>query len=266
MYQNKPLEHGLRMVNLGKDDQVFIREANGNIHCTDCAQATIYLGVSYEGTILLEGKSPKRDGFIGSGTRLGTATDPALWLKDNQSITMSDFYVESSSHYLRMEGEATLPPGRATLTGAKLELANPDNNAVEVTNYRANWRWALINSTSATRSTTLSSEVTRPFAFTLWGSTFYNAQADFKLAVKPGVLGCYGVGSEQAKAQEVPDAALSDAIPHVGNALDDLRRLGAVDLKINYTKEKSAPGDGRGRAAITPTPRASRKVGLPLPA
>src|SRR5262249_2000142 len=90
MYQNKPRERALRLAGLGKQDKVHFREVNGNIHFTDSAAATIYLGLSYEGTLLVEGKSPDRGGFLGGSVRLGTETDPAFWVKDNQSIVMSD--------------------------------------------------------------------------------------------------------------------------------------------------------------------------------
>ncbi len=236
MYQNKPLERGLRLENLGKGDQVYVHEANGNIHCTDCAQATIYLGVSYEGTILLEGKSPKRDGFIGGSVRLGTATDPALWLKDNQSFVISDFYVESSTHYLRMEGDATLPPGRATLGGAKLELIKPENNLVEVTNYRGELVLGPYQFYPGNPLHRFVQQGNAPFSLTLLGDCFYNDRPDFKLATttKPEILGCYGACTDQAHANDLPDAAFSEALISTGHALDDLRRLGAVDMKINY--------------------------------
>lgn len=234
MYQKKPLERGLRVANLGKRDRILFREMNGNLRFTDCARATIYLGLSYEGTILVEGKSPARDGFLGGSVRLGTVTDPALWLKDNQSIVFSDFYVESSEHYLRMEGDATLPPGRATLQGAKFELQpeSGTNNAVVVTDYRGelilgpylfymNYPLHRFLQTGTT-----------PFALTLLGSCFYDSQPDLKLApsTKLAVLGCSQFGNK--KLPEIPDVA--DALPRIANALDDLRRLGQVDLQLNY--------------------------------
>ena len=137
-----------------------------------------------------------------------------------------------------MDGDAMLPPGRVTLQGAKLELNYPDNNAVEVNNYRGElalgpYQFYVFNPLHH-----FVQQGDAPFAFTLWGSAFYNSRPDFKLGVKPSVLGCYGVGSDKGQAHELPDATLSAALSGVGHALDDLRRLGAVDLKINYTEQK----------------------------
>ena len=237
MYQNKPLERGLRFVNLGKEDRVLFREVNGNLHFTDCAAATIYLGLSYEGTILLEGKSPNRSGFLGGSARLGTLTDPALWLKDNHSIVMSDFYVEQSLHYLRMEGEAQLPAGRVTLQGAKFELASPANNGVEVNNYRGELMLGPFLFYVSHPLHRVVQQGDAPFAMVLWGSCFYQSRPDFKLtpAAKLMLIGNLNVGE---KSSEVPDTGVAEAMPGLTRALDDLRRLGAVDMSMNYPEVK----------------------------
>ncbi len=242
MYQNKPLERGMRLTNLGKQDRVVFREFNGNVHFTDCAAATVLLGLSYEGTILIEGKSPARDGFLGGCVRLGTITDPALWAKDNHSIVVSDFYVESSEHLLRMQGDASLPPGRVTLQGAKFELSKPENNGLEVDNYRGE---LVLGPYQFYVGNPIHHFVQRgdaPFALTLLEGTFYNSKPEFQLAptTKLAVVAVYVVGLD-AKDNvtvgnvQVPDTGSPEALARVARGLDDLRRLGAVDLEMNYS-------------------------------
>ena len=70
--------------------------------------ATIFVQLSYEGTFMVDGKSTDRNGFIGGAVRLGTVTDPAIWVKDNQSLVISDLYVESSAHHTRLAGTPKL--------------------------------------------------------------------------------------------------------------------------------------------------------------
>ena len=74
---------------------------------------------------------------LGGSVRLGTITAPGLWVKDNQSAVFSDFYVESSQQYGRLEGDDSLPPGRVVLQGAKFEIdpASPANS-VDIHNYK----------------------------------------------------------------------------------------------------------------------------------
>jgi hypothetical protein len=236
MYQYQPLERGLRLDNLGKEDRVLFREVNGNLHFTDCAQSTVYLGLSYEGTILLQGKSTKRDGFIGGTARLGTATDPALWLKDNHSIVMSDFYVESSRHYLRMEGDEKLPAGRVTLQGAKFELAIATNNGVEINNYRGELALGPFLFYVLNPLHRVVHQGTAPLDMVLWGSVFYESRPDFKMAPSAKVMqvGNLPVGE---KSSPVPDKGVAEALPLLTRAFDDLRRLGEIDMQMNYTRQ-----------------------------
>lgn len=240
MYQSKPLERGLRVVNLGPQDRVLFREMNGNLHFTDCAAALVYMRLSYEGTILVEGKSPQRGGFIGGAVRLGTVTDPAIWLKDNQSLVISDLYVESSLHHTRLEGDASLPPGRLTMAGAKFELSKPENNGLEVNNYHGE---AVLGPYQFYVGNPIHHFVQQgdaPFALTMLGSIFYNSQPEFKLAPasKLEIVGGTTVGLNkddtvsETKGKDFADSEVGRGLPRIGRALDDLRRLNTAEAVL----------------------------------
>lgn len=245
MYQKQPLVRGFRAVNLGSKDRIYFREFNGNIHVTDSADATIYLGTTYEGSVVVEGKSLKRGGFLGGSVRLGTITDPGLWVKDNHSIVMSDLYVESSQQYGRLEGDAKLPAGRVTIQGAKFEIV-PDstNNAVDISNYKGEF---LVGPYQYYVGNPLHKFVQRgpaPFSLLLWGSCFYQSRPDLKLApnATADALGNCTVGGngegEHAAGKNAPgvvDTATKDAATLLSKALDDLRRLGQVDLELAHS-------------------------------
>ena len=241
MYQRKPLEHGLQLLNLGKADRVIFHEINGNLRFTDSADATVLLRLSYEGTVLVEGKSLARDGFIGGCVRLGTQTDPALWLKDNQSFVMSDFYIEQSTHAVRMEGDVQLPSGRATLQGAKFELNFPQNNGVEIENYRGELTMGPYQFYTGNPIHRFVQKGETPFALTLLGCLFYSSQPEFKIG-PTSKLGALGISTVNLKSNDTiaPDAkGLADTTdpespPRAVNGLDDLRRLGELDISLNY--------------------------------
>lgn len=243
MYQRKPLEHGLQLLNLGKNDRVVFHEINGNLRFTDSADATVLLRLSYEGTVLVEGKSTARDGFIGGCVRLGTQTDPALWLKDNQSFVMSDFYIEQSTHAVRMEGDAQLPSGRATLQGAKFELNFPQNNGVEIENYRGELMMGPYQFYVGNPIHRFVQTGESPFALTLLGGLFYTSQPEFKLQ-STSKLGALGISTVNLKSNDTiaPDAkgladtADPEAPPRAVNGLEDLRRLGELDIRLNYSE------------------------------
>jgi hypothetical protein len=246
MYQSKPLARGLRLVNLGSQDKVQFREVNGNLHFTDSAAALIFLRLSYEGTILVEGKSRARGGFIGGAVRLGTVTDPAIWLKDNQSLVISDLYVESSAHHTRLEGDGTLPAGLLVLQGAKFELAKPENNGLEVNDYRGE---VLLGPYQFYVGNPIHRFVQRgdaPFALTMLGTIFYNSQPEFHLAsgAKLNIVGGYSVGLGQGDVVSAKkgfsDTDVKDAMPQIAHGLDALRMLSIVDRVMNFP-EMSPP-------------------------
>ena len=79
-------------------------------------RATVLANCSYEGSVVVEGKDKARDGLLGFQTRLATIVTHGLYLRDNHSIVMSDFYVEQADNGYLFEGAPDDPPGRATIT------------------------------------------------------------------------------------------------------------------------------------------------------
>ncbi len=242
MYQGKPLERGIRLVGLGKQDKVHFREVNGNIQFTDSAQATIYLGVSYEGSLVVQGKSPARGGFLGGAVRLATVTDPALWIKDNHSLVMSDFYSESSRQILRMEGDASLPAGHVTLQGPKFEVDKKEYIGTQIDNYRGELTMGPYQFYVGNPIHHFVQKGDAPFSLTLLGDLFYNSKPEFTLAPSSrlAVVGCESVVLNKADAVDhvpgVTDTAPADTLPLLTKAIDDLRRLGQVDNEMNQVE------------------------------
>jgi hypothetical protein len=232
IYKNKPLIKGLHFRNLGKEDVVLLNEVEGNIRCIDSAEATIYLRLSYEGSIVVEGKSPKRGGFLGGSVRLATSTDPGIWLKDNHSLVMTDFYTESGSHFIRMEGDASLPAGRLTVQGAKFEVAKPENNAVEANNYKGELFAGPYEFYVGNPLHRFVQRGDAPFELTVWGGSFYNSKPEFKLgpAAKLSVLGCRSPADTLESS--IKDVGAAQGLSNLSRAFDDLRRVGRVDLKL----------------------------------
>ena len=232
IYKNKPLVKGLQFKNLSKNDVVLVNEVEGNIHCIDSAEATILLRLSYEGSIVSEGKSPARGGFLGGSVRLGTNCDPGMWIRDNQSIVMSDFYTESGSHFIRLDGDANLPAGRVTVQGAKFEIAKNENNAVEVDNYKGS---LFVGPYCYYVGNPLHKYVQQgaaPFELTLWGACFYNSKPDFKVAPSASVTVAGCSSPADTLTSSIPDVNVAQALPKLARAFDDLRRLGVVDMKL----------------------------------
>lgn len=246
MYTMAPLTRGFRGVNLGKNDRVYFKEFNGNLRLTDSADATIYLGTTYEGTVVVDGKKTNRSGFLGGGVRLGTCCNPSLWVKDNHSFVFSDFYVESGQQFVRLEGDAALPAGRVVLQGAKFEIdPKSTQSSVEVNNYRGDLMAGTYLYYPGNPLHRFTQTGDAPFALTLWGACFYACKPELTLSAKGTVcaLGNHQVTlglndrNTSEKIDRVPgiaDSAGPEAAAKVGLALDDLRRLGQVEMEFAF--------------------------------
>lgn len=97
MYQKAPLRQGLRFTNLTEKDVVVLPHVQGNLRFVNCGRATVAANCSYEGSVVVEGRDQARDGLLGFQTRLATIVSHGLYLRDNHSIVMSDFYAEAPS-------------------------------------------------------------------------------------------------------------------------------------------------------------------------
>ena len=78
---------------------------------------------------------------------------------------------------------------------------------------------------------------TRPLEMILWGCSFYDARLSVQKddAAHIQLVGCNAVGDKAAK---IEDTLPPDALAPFSAALDDLRRLGEMDLKLNHPEAR----------------------------
>ena len=240
MYQKKPLKQGLRFAGLGKDDVVLIKQTEGNLRFIDSAQATILANVSYEGTVVVEGMSPERSGFLGFQTRLGTSANPALLVKDNHSIVMSDFYCEQAEQFIRLEGgDGSPPPGRVTIQTGKICLLDQykNNFLIDIESYHGeltlgHGQFYVVPTVAKIRG-----KGERPLRITMAANFFYMSKPEPQL--DPAVALSYIGNSGNVPLQEIKDTPTVDSVPALIRAFDDLRRLGELDMRLNHSEPET---------------------------
>ncbi len=228
MYSRKPFVGGLHVRNLAQGAVVTGLHVNGNQHFTDSSRAMILMNTSFEGSIIVEGTEAMRDGILGFMTRLGTIVNYGLYVRDSQSIVMSDFYMEQSDRLLDFQGNPGDLAGRVTIQMPKSHCSQ--NPVISIQNY--NGRVALGPSMFYPGGVTparIAQEGTNPCDFILMACQAYEVipKLEFSSSAKGALLENTGKGMGK---NEIPDGALSN----VAEALDDLRALGALDLKLNY--------------------------------
>ncbi len=246
MYQKQPFRKGLHFTKLGANDVVIIPHVQGNLHFVECERATVLANCSYEGSVVIEGKNKVRDGLLGFQTRLATVVTHGLYLRDNNSIVMSDFYVEQADNGYLFEGAPDDPPGRATITGAKFQsFASDDpakNNLIDIRNYRGQLFIGPYQFYQEPKRMRMKQQGTARVELFVLASSWYGAVPDpqFTPATQLTIIGneFYGTGpdgepfTDQAQFNEVPtEVTLAKLSP----ALDDLRRLGETDLRCNHS-------------------------------
>ncbi len=237
MYQNKPYLKGLWLKGLGKESTVLIRQMEGNIHLVDSAQATILLNNTYEGSLVVEGKDKRRGGFLGVLTHLSTSSDYALYVRDNHSLVASDFFIEQTEHGFLLEGKGDDPPGRITIQCAKMHLrpAAGGNPACDIREYAGAVFLGSPQFYVEPKRVLLRHQGGRPLDLFLFAGSFYQSE----LAVQKGesarvrLVGNNSVTGALLGSQ-VTDEMGGDTLQRLAEALDDLRLLGELDLRLNH--------------------------------
>ena len=249
MYQKDPFRKGLHVRGLGSQAVVVVPHVQGNLRFIDSARATVLLNCSFEGSVVVEGKDPHRDGFLGFQTRLSTLTTHGLYLKDNHSIVMSDFYVEQANDGFVLEGAPGDPPGRATIQGAKVDFTREgkgrDGTVLDIRGYAGEVFFGPNQFYASLPRVPIVHRGARPLDLFLWGNCFYKTHLEVgkSPSLRLHLVGNEGVdveGKDTVLSHEsrAMDNLSADQMARLVPALDDLRRLGELDLRLNHPQAR----------------------------
>ncbi len=224
-YVEIPFHLGFRLENLAKHDTVQFDNIEGNVHSINSGAATILHRLGYEGTVWVKGDA--RGGFFGIMTRLATLSRYSIYVEDNQSLTVSDFYIEQAvPETLTFKGSPDKEPGRLTISCVKID------QVVDIDHYRGavNFIGTQWYGPKAELEIAIKGQYTD---INILGSVFYIK--GLKIDLKNGPVN-YLSNSEKSSfnhaditsfdKKEDPKAASA--------ALLDFRKLGQIDWQLNY--------------------------------
>ena len=246
MYQKRPNVKGFHFNRLTEHDIVITPHVQGNLRFIDSARATILLNCSYEGSIIVEGRDPCRGGFLGFMTRLATITTHGLYLRDNHNIVMSDFYVEQAMDGFVLEGQDGQIPGRATIQGAKVDFTHDgkgqDGTVLDSRNYHGEVFFGPNQFYASLPRVPIKHTGEAKLDLFLWANSFYQThlEVESKGVLRVNRIANHGVAindkdktlSHENRAEDnLPVSELHRLVP----ALNDLRRLGELDLNLNHS-------------------------------
>jgi hypothetical protein len=249
MYQRQPLRKGLHFGGLGDKAVVAAPHVQGNLRFIDSARAAFLLGCSYEGSVVVEGKDRRRGGLLGFQTRLSTITTHGLYLRDNHSIVMSDFYVEQANDGFVLAGSDGDPPGRATIQGAKVDFTHGgkerDGTVLDIRGYGGEVFFGPNQFYASLPRVPIVHRGGNKLDVFLWGNCFYKTHLEVSKgpAMSVHLAGNEGIaveGKDRILSHEnrAKDNLSGEGLRRLSAALDDLRRLGALDLEINHPRPK----------------------------
>ena len=257
MYRGNPFEKGIRMVGLSKNSTVLIRELTGNMRFTNCGQARILVNTSYYGNVVVEGKDKQRDGILGFLSRFSGEKPCTLYVKNNQNLVMSDYYVESAEQYAYFSGDIDDPPGRVVIQGAKLHCEGYSLSMVPIAidNYAGLIMIGHQQFNNSPKPSLISLSGSRPCDLILIGSEWYGTSPALNKVLPYGVkdsdvsacpIRVYTIGCEvkswnketdkpvNEKFKDIFDTWQTGTLEKVAMGFDELRRLGHLDLELNH--------------------------------
>lgn len=238
MYQKKPGVRGLLLSGLSRESTVHMRHVQGNLRFRNAAQATILADTSYEGSISVDGKDKARDGFLGFQMRLSTLTTHGLYVSDNHSIVLSDYYIEQADDGCLIQGSDGDPEGRIVIQGAKMQShAGP----ITVENYSGSILIGHNQFYGAPNPSAITVRGNRALDLILAANVYYNTVLDLRNENPHARV--YFVGNQQrgqvkggkvSMGDKFNDRPSEEAALKTSLMLDELRRLGQLDIELNY--------------------------------
>jgi len=137
---------------------------------------------------------------------------------------MSDFYNEQSLTHVLLEGAEGQPTGTVTLQGPKMHTLTEDP-AMDIRDYAGRVYFGQNQFYIEPKEPRFISQGTRPVRLIIAGNFWYNTKP--KLELGPEVT-LTMVGN-----RDIPDSGVTpEALQAMSTVLDDLRRLGELDLTL----------------------------------
>ena len=237
-------KRGLHFKGLGKGDVVHSLATYGNMRYEDCGEAMILVDAHYEGTQRVCGANSARGGLTAYQFALLEICDPCLWISENNSFVMTDFYNEQCQTLYRFEGGPGYPKGRISIGSIKVEarprVVSGYQGAITLGTpqyYKNTLNGVSVWTTDAAASVDYLELGGYYFVHSLQWPTDGTFRANL-----------VATGGKPAKIETAEDfrrrmnSADPLAVPireQTAAFLDDMRRVGLLDLKLNFPNVSS---------------------------
>lgn len=215
---------------------------SGAILLNDSGQAEI-LGNFHLGRLEVSGAELPKTGFAGMMYQNDVHRDYALTVKDNQNIVIADFYQEQNERYLKLEGGSRQDSGYVTIGASKVGSVLP--GFITIDNYQGRvWlsnaevtypRGADFIKNPLFITHTGSSKID----FMLVGNAFMKRNGivcapKFEYGRKMNFTSLGNLFGNSSHIVVLPESKGKGWLKNAQKALDDFRRIGAINIKLNF--------------------------------
>ncbi|MBR4901771.1 MAG: right-handed parallel beta-helix repeat-containing protein [Victivallales bacterium] len=233
----EPDVRGLHFENLGPHDVVHSIATYGNMVFKNCAAATILIDSHYEGTMHVKGENPNRNGITAFQFALLEICNPCIWVEDNNSLVMTDFYNEQCITLYRIMGNAALPSGRISLGSIKVE-----NRPRIVDGYHGQITLLYPQYYNNNLNGVATWQTQNGASVDYLEVASYYYQHSLEWPQDGSFRACFlATGGSPAKTETVEhffhthaDASVDEIRAQIQATLEDFRRVGLLDLQLNH--------------------------------
>jgi hypothetical protein len=205
---------------------------DGRVTVRNSSQAALLFGFLVSVQMIVEGATPQ-SGFLGVLSRASALEDFPLIIRDNQSLTMTDWYNEQTRYLVSLEGGV----GRGHVVIDHTEARNDDMVLAHVDGYRGLLAdiGGMFGQPARDEERTIAVNGVQNVDILFLGNMFW--QRSPRLLSAPSHV--YLLGNSVNKRIWGPNVSVDNIMDDGGNAVitttfDAFRDLGAYDLALNY--------------------------------
>lgn len=226
---------GFHFKNIPDGSVILAEHIDGIVEIEGTSSATILIGY-HEGRKFRVSGPSHTDQFIGVLNRTSCCSDWPLEIYDNQSLVMTDWYNEQTSHLIKIHGNSKTT-GSISIDHSKAESKMPLFNYIK--NYKGNITLSggFFGNASIKSPRKILAENFNDTEITLHSNMFWNFPPTIHMDLNPYV----NLANNIIERRLLPDIIMDDQNHQnikssIENSLDKFRRLSSEDLRLNYCR------------------------------
>lgn len=226
--------------NLPHGSIVTTGHIDGRLTISNSSEATILIGMAISVQITVEGDTPQ-SGFLGILSRVSALEAFPLIVRNNQSITMTDWYNEQTRHLVLAEGSGK---GFGIIALDHSQAATTDRMLSNVNRYRGILAHfgGMFGRAASDEERLISARNPEDIAVLLAGNTFWHKPPHINpMQTKARLLGNSLNRKAWGPFSVVKNTPEQNNDSNISRVLDAFRKLGHFDLALNYDPVSRKP-------------------------